>query len=145
MLIYTFINKRNPHKKLEIHCDGHRHYSVRPYMEFENGVVNRIGDGKLHRWRKENLYKLLEDYEETTFDDCLVVACSYCNKYYAFLMNPQERKLREEYCFEKSINEARQMGFIQDLFPRVPAFIRSGAIDRYANGFCVCPKCQKGE
>ena len=35
----------------------------------------------------------------------------------------------------------RQLGFIQDLFPRVPVWIRSGAIDKYSDGFCICPEC----
>lgn len=35
----------------------------------------------------------------------------------------------------------RNAGRIQDLFPNVPAWIRSGAIDKYSNGFCICPEC----
>lgn len=139
MMIFTFANKRNPHKKIELHCDGHRHYEIRQYMEFENGVVNRLGDGCLHRIHKSNLDSLLEDYYETTTDDCFVVSCSYCGKIASYLMSPQERKTYGEYYWK-----GREMGMLQDLFPRVPAWIRSGAIDKYANGFCVCPKCVKG-
>ena len=32
-------------------------------------------------------------------------------------------------------------GYLQDLFPNVPAWIRSGAIDMKAGGFCICPEC----
>jgi len=32
---------------------------------------------------------------------------------------------------------------IQELFPNVPAWIRSGAIDKYSDGFCICPDCVK--
>ena len=35
----------------------------------------------------------------------------------------------------------RQLGYIQDLFPKVPAWIRSGAIDQFSGGFCICPDC----
>lgn len=35
----------------------------------------------------------------------------------------------------------RDLGMLQDLFPDVPAWIRSGAIDLYADGFCICPRC----
>ena len=35
----------------------------------------------------------------------------------------------------------RQIGKIQDLFPKIPAWIRSGAIDITSNGFCICPYC----
>lgn len=35
----------------------------------------------------------------------------------------------------------RQLGYIQDLFPKVPAWIRSGAIDQFSGGFCLCPEC----
>ena len=37
----------------------------------------------------------------------------------------------------------RQLGYIQDLFPNVPAWIRSGAIDKYSDGFCICPRCSR--
>jgi hypothetical protein len=33
-------------------------------MEWDNGVRNLLGDRRLHRWRKNNLLELLEDYEE---------------------------------------------------------------------------------
>lgn len=36
----------------------------------------------------------------------------------------------------------RSMGKMQDIFPNIPAWIRSGAIDKYSNGFCICPKCR---
>ena len=62
--IRIFKNKRNPHKRLEIHNDGHYHNTVKAFMEFENGVINLLGDKKLHRWKKRNLAELLEDYEE---------------------------------------------------------------------------------
>ena len=55
-------NKRNENKYLEIHNDGHYHNSVRQYLEWQNGVKNFTGDGRLHRWRKPNLSVLLEDY-----------------------------------------------------------------------------------
>lgn len=35
----------------------------------------------------------------------------------------------------------RALGRLQDLFPNVPAWIRSGAIDEYSGGFCICPDC----
>lgn len=62
--IQIFKNKRNPHKRLEIHNDDHYHNTVRAFMEFENGVINLLRDKKLHRWKKGNLAELLEDYEE---------------------------------------------------------------------------------
>lgn len=35
----------------------------------------------------------------------------------------------------------REMGRLQDLFPNIPAWIRSGAIDQFSDGFCICPDC----
>lgn len=35
----------------------------------------------------------------------------------------------------------RDLGSIQDLFPKIPAWIRSGAIDQFSGGFCICPDC----
>ena len=36
---------------------------------------------------------------------------------------------------------SRAMGPLQDVFPKVPAWIRNGAIDQFSGGFCTCPKC----
>lgn len=48
----------------------------------------------------------------------------------------------EEYVtFQRYKVYGRQLGYIQDLFPKVPAWIRSGAIDQYSDGFCICPVC----
>lgn len=60
--ITTYQNKRNEHKFLEIHNDGHYHNSVRQYIKCPNGVKNFTGDRFLHRWRRQNLNELLEDY-----------------------------------------------------------------------------------
>ena len=70
--IKLYRNKRNPHKFIEIHNDGHRHNSVRQFIQTEwrkkghllSVVKNYTGDGSLHRWRKGNLTELLQDYEE---------------------------------------------------------------------------------
>ena len=47
----------------------------------------------------------------------------------------------EYYAFWSYQIFGRDMGPIQELFPNVPAWIRSGAIDQYSNGFCICPAC----
>ena len=61
--IKLYRNNRNEHKYLEIHYDGEGHRSVRQYLHFPaTGVVNLTGDGMLHRWRKEWLNEVLEDY-----------------------------------------------------------------------------------
>lgn len=72
MEVRIYQNKRNKQKYIEVHNDGHHHNSVRQYIQHDQkvaghkvGVVrNYTGDGKLHRWRKENLNELLEDYKE---------------------------------------------------------------------------------
>ena len=61
--ISVYQNKRNPNKYLEVHNDGYRHNAIKQFMFWkENMVKNYMGDRKLHRWRKENLNDLLEDY-----------------------------------------------------------------------------------
>ena len=63
--ISIYQNKRNAHKYLEVHNDGHYHNTVRQYMFYSrNKVKNLLGDRCLHRWRKENLKVLLEDYRK---------------------------------------------------------------------------------
>lgn len=70
--IKTYRNKRNPNKYLEVHNDGHYHNSLKQYMFWSKNpdgtvlsdpIKNVTGDRKLHRWRKENLNVLLEDYK----------------------------------------------------------------------------------
>lgn len=61
-----YTNKRNKHKIIEVHNDGHYHNSVRQFLSWNNGVKNMTGDGCLHRWKIGNLKELLEDYEEVT-------------------------------------------------------------------------------
>lgn len=60
--VKIYQNKENKHKYLEIHNDGYYHNSLKQFMEWENGVKNFTGDGKLHRRRKPNLIGLLADY-----------------------------------------------------------------------------------
>ena len=62
--VTLFRNKRNPHKYIEVHNDGHYHNTVRQFLKWDNGVKYLVGDRKLHRWRIENLRELLEDYKE---------------------------------------------------------------------------------
>lgn len=67
---------------------------------------------------------------------CLKAQCSICGHVETYEMNEEESETLEKYwCY------GRQLGMIQDLFPEVPAWIRSGAIDQYSNGFCICPNC----
>lgn len=62
--ITIYRNRRNRHKFLEVHNDGHYHNSVKQFMLWQSaGVKNLTGDGCLHRWRIENLRELLKDYE----------------------------------------------------------------------------------
>lgn len=52
-----------------------------------------------------------------------------------------ELSTAEEYNLEAYQKFGRGLGTLQDLFPTVPAWIRSGAIDKFSGGFCVCPEC----
>lgn len=66
----------------------------------------------------------------------IYATCSCCNETTGFELTENEYATLEKYwCY------GRQLGMIQNLFPRVPAWIRSGAIDQFSGGFCICPKC----
>ena len=68
----------------------------------------------------------------------LTAKCFICGNEGSYEMNDEEREtLRKYWCY------GRQVGTLQKLFPKVPAWIRSGAIDRHSDGFCICPKCTK--
>lgn len=80
----TYRNKRNPHKKIEMHDDGYGHRSYRQYMKWDKGetidcgdgkcfvqdadVKNFTGDGNLHRERRPFHRSVIDtDYE---LDEC---------------------------------------------------------------------------
>ena len=66
----------------------------------------------------------------------LECSCSICGRTALCILDETEKenlKLR--------IEKNRDAGFLQDLFPNIPNWIRSGAIDEYSNGFCICEKC----
>ena len=63
--IKIYVNKYNSNKFLEVRNDGWYHNSVREFMGWSSSkVINRLGDGYLHRWRISSLKALLEDYVE---------------------------------------------------------------------------------
>lgn len=58
-----FVNKRNFNKRLDVHYDEDGHYTVKQFILNPNtGYRNYTGDGNFHRWRKDNLMELLQDY-----------------------------------------------------------------------------------
>lgn len=63
-IVTLFQNKRNSNKYIEVHNDGHYHNTVRQFLKWNNGVKYLVGDGKLYRWRIDNLKELLEDYRK---------------------------------------------------------------------------------
>lgn len=62
--------------------------------------------------------------------------CSCCGNEDEYLCDALESETLDRY-----IAYGRQMGALQDLFPKIPNWIRSGCIDKYSGGFCICPKC----
>ena len=66
----------------------------------------------------------------------ITAKCSCCGKEEKYTLSNKEYSAFLKYqCY------GRQLGYIQDIFPNVPAWIRSGAIDQYSGGFCICPDC----
>ena len=70
----------------------------------------------------------------------LIAKCSICGKEGIYEMNEEEYSTLQRYQVY-----GRQMGYIQELFPNVPAWIRSGAINQFSDGFCICPECSGQE
>ena len=66
----------------------------------------------------------------------LTATCSICGRKEKYYLSEKEYHVLQKYRIY-----GRQLGMPQDLFPKIPAWIRSGAIDKYSNGFCICPKC----
>jgi hypothetical protein len=68
----------------------------------------------------------------------LVAECACCGKEKKLKLTKKESELYMEYLIRGS-----SMGMIQDLFPRVPAWIRSCCIDQRSNSFGICPECSR--
>ena len=66
----------------------------------------------------------------------ILAKCSCCGREEEYYMDEEEYSLLLQYQIY-----GRQLGFLQDLFPRIPAWIRSGVIDQFSGGFCICPEC----
>ena len=66
----------------------------------------------------------------------ITAKCSVCGREEEYHLDEEEYNTLINY-----IEYGRQLGFIQNLFPNIPSWIRSGAIDKYSNGFCICPNC----
>lgn len=68
----------------------------------------------------------------------IIAKCSCCGQ-----KKEYELTDLEEFNLEGYLIFGRDYGRLQDLFPNIPAWIRSGAIDKTSGGFCVCPECRK--
>ena len=66
----------------------------------------------------------------------LFAKCACCGKEGTYEMNENENSM-----FIRYQVFGRQLGYIQDLFPDVPAWIRSVGIDLYSGGLCICQDC----
>lgn len=67
----------------------------------------------------------------------ITARCACCGHEENYTLSDTEAKTLERYR-----TEGRSMGMIQNLFPNVPPWIRSGAIDKTTGGFCICPDCE---
>jgi hypothetical protein len=82
----------------------------------------------------------VDELIDELYDRLLECECSICGGKGSYLMDESEKETYIEYCFR-----GREMGLLQNVFPKIPAWIRSGAIDKYSGGFCICPKCMESE
>lgn len=88
----------------------------------------------------ETEIKEVDSLIDELYDRLLECKCSICGSKGSYLMGEPEKVAYDTYQLL-----GRQLGCIQNLFPLVPAWIRSGAIDKYGGGFCICPKCMESE
>ncbi len=62
--------------------------------------------------------------------------CSQCGRTEEYELDESEEEAYDEY-----VSKGGEAGMLQDLFPKVPAWIRAGGIDKRSGGFCTCPDC----
>lgn len=85
---------------------------------------------------EEKRYFEIEDEDDDEDEHTIYAQCSICGYGEQYKLDDEEMDNLVMY-----YTKGRQAGYLQDLFPKVPAWIRAGAIDQYSNGFCICPKC----
>lgn len=78
----------------------------------------------------------VDELIDELYDRLLEAECSICGNVGFYLMDESEKKTYDNYQIR-----GREMGLLQNVFPKIPAWIRSGCIDKYSGGFCICPKC----
>ena len=64
--VITYVNKRNPNKRIDVKHTSDRHYMWRQRMCFDNGVENFVGTkrGGFRRQGVKTIREVLEDYSE---------------------------------------------------------------------------------
>ena len=67
----------------------------------------------------------------------IIAKCSLCGYEEEYELSEKEEEMLYLYQIF-----GRDLGYLQDLFPDVHNWIRSGEIDQYSDGFCICPKCR---
>lgn len=65
----------------------------------------------------------------------ITATCFCCGRVEEYLMSDEEYKNLEKY-----YEYGRNAGKLQDLFPKMPAWIRA-SLCRESDGFCICPEC----
>lgn len=88
----------------------------------------------------ETEIKEVDSLTDELYDRLLECECGICGGKGSYLMDESEKETYDNYQIR-----GREMGLLQNVFPKIPAWIRSGCIDQYSGGFCICPKCMEVE
>lgn len=75
------------------------------------------------------------DDKQNSGNITLICKCSFCGETGIYYMNKEESDTLMKYRVNQPLTP------LSELFPKVPAWIRAGAIDTLSNGKCQCPKC----
>jgi len=65
----------------------------------------------------------------------LYAECSICGKEEKYICDETESLTVMAY----EMDDVH--GYLQDDFPKIPAWIRSSCLDERSGGFCICPDC----
>lgn len=106
---------------------------------YDEGMLEEyMSDRDIYLSDKQKEYFCVESEDEDEDEDehMIYAQCSICGYGEQYKLDEEEMDNLVMY-----YSKGRQAGYLQDLFPKVPAWIRAGAIDQYSNGFCICPKC----
>jgi len=82
------------------------------------------------------------EIKETEIIAELHAQCACCGNVGAYPLTQEALDKVFDYLDQMpAFGQVHPMGYVQDVFPDVPSWIRAACLSKGTDGFCICPKC----